>query len=339
MKYLLLRLPYTLESGKIRGMNRSSSNQTSVPKLSRFFNFLCMASIVGIWPRFIEPYLLTITRKTLCLSHDFPSFKGLKVLHFADLHFSAATSKKFLDKILKASRDFAPDIVIFSGDFICRAVLENEEKLIQFLNGFSARLGCFAVLGNHDYDAFVSVDNQGIYNVSSKGSSLLKKGLIRLFNPIKLQKKRADKLKEVGKHQELLQLLKKTPFQLLDNETIVLKEANITGLGEYMVGDTHPEVAYRNYDAALPGIAIVHNPDAIPQILQYPSQLILCGHTHGGQINVPILWKNFTLIEHQEWCYGEFAFKNKRAFVSRGVGGVVPLRLFSPPELVFYELT
>jgi hypothetical protein len=71
----------------------------------------------------------------------------------------------------------------------------------------------------------------------------------------------------------------------------------------------------------------------------YPNSLVLCGHTHGGQVNLPWMWKKFTLMENIQYKQGLHALGNGRlAYISRGVGSVLTFRWFAPPEIVCITL-
>lgn len=273
---------------------------------------------------------------------DVPGLKNdVKIAAFSDLHLNAETKDSFLKKLSSQINAFQPDIIFFLGDFLCDGEIENRKRLVDFLNEFSPPLGAFAVLGNHDYAEPVSLNSAGDYDVSSKKSHL-KKVFQRLFNKIVLTGKVTKRASEVKEHQELKALLKETPFTLLNNETVKVNakgyRLNVTGLGEYVLGRAKPEIAFKNFEPKYPGIVLVHNPDMIPHLEKYPGNLILSGHTHGGQVNLPWIWKKLTLMEHARFKKGLVNEGNKTVFVSRGVGSVKPFRWNAPPELIKIQL-
>ena len=151
-----------------------------------------------------------------------------------------------------------------------------------------------------------------------------------------------EKAKKVRPHQELVELLKETPFKLLDNTTKVIpikKSAlNLIGIGEKMMGKCLPERAFEGYDRRYPGIVMAHNPDCISKLSSYPGDVILCGHTHGAQVNLPFLWKKFMLLENMKFKRGLFKEKEKWVYVNRGVGSTMPFRWFSIPEITTITL-
>ena len=114
---------------------------------------------------------------------------------------------------------------------------------------------------------------------------------------------------------------------------------NVCGLGEYILGRSLPEIAFRDYDSRYPGIILAHNPDATPHLKNYPGQVILCGHTHGSQINLPWFAKKFTLLENPQYNRGLFKISdNKWMYVNRGIGSLLPFRWFASPELTLLTL-
>lgn len=317
--------------------------EKKIPHVSDIlWNAWCIASILGIWPRFIEPNLLFSTALTLGVSKLPKDLNGLKILQFSDLHVSSATPDHFVEKLIKKIQSFQPDLILFTGDFLCYSKLTGKEKLHYLLNSLSAPFGCFAVLGNHDYQQTVSINDFGEYDIQEAPQSLIKKGFSRIFSHTVLKKITTERAKAVPPNQELLIALKDTPFTLLENETktIPIKNSflNITGLGEYTLGRSIPEAAFKDYQPDYPGIVLLHNPDGFPLLHNYPGNLVLCGHTHGGQINLPWLWKKFTVLENMKFKKGLFDLDGKWLYVSRGVGSVMPFRWFAPPEIVTITL-
>jgi predicted MPP superfamily phosphohydrolase len=97
-------------------------------------------------------------------------------------------------------------------------------------------------------------------------------------------------------------------------------------------------LAFQGYDNNLPGIILVHNPDAFTQLKAHPGHLILAGHTHGAQINLPWFRNRFCRLENPRYKRGLFQEDGKMMYVSRGLGAVFPLRFNAPPEIVSMTL-
>jgi len=198
-------------------------------------------------------------------------------------------------------------------------------------------------LGNHDYASFLSVNSEGQYDIQEvdRKNSIIR-AFSRLSQHIFLKKSCTTHALNVPHHKELIQLIKETSFELLDNRTkfIPIKESgiNLTGLGEYMAGQVKPDIAFQGFHENAPGIILLHNPDGAPLLLNSPGDLILAGHTHAAQVNLPWFRSKFLLCEHPEWRYGLHAVGNKWLFVSSGLGGILPFRWRAIPEVTLVTL-
>lgn len=303
----------------------------------------CIFSGIGIWPRYIEPLLLETNHLVLSISHLPKELTGLKILHFSDLHWNSQFSSFFKRKLIRKINALTPDLILFTGDFLCRSKLEHPEELKKILKSLKAKVGCFAVLGNHDYARFVTVNSEGDYDVEIPSlTSNICKGFKRLFQPVSLTKHVTAQAQQVGQHAELIALLSETPFQLLNNITkqVAYHKSwiNICGLEEYSLGRFNPIEAFRNYDARYPGIVLSHNPDTFQILKHYPGDLILSGHTHGGQVNLPGLWKRFTRIENLQFKHGLKVVGKKWAYINRGISSVMKFRWFAMPELTLLTI-
>ncbi len=299
--------------------------------LGKILDILSIASVVGIWPRFIEPYYLTETNLDLALPGLDKSLDGLRILQFSDLHLHSGVPDFYLKKITNKIKKNSPDVVVFTGDFLCYSVISDKDRLKSFLNSISAPLGCFAIFGNHDYATTVSVRTNGDYDIVEN----IEKGLERLFHAPPKERKITERASNVETHEGLIELLKETPFELLDNRSKLLKgKLNICGLGEYMLGKCLPKKAFEEYDNIYPGIILAHNPDCVARLHGYPGDLILCGHTHGSQVNLPWLWKRLLLVENTKFKRGLIKEHEKWVYVNRGVGSTMPFRVFSFPEIL-----
>lgn len=304
-----------------------------------FWEAWCFFSILGIWPRHIEPRLLSVTKLYLPIANLTPELNGLKILQISDLHIHKEFPEHFLKKIISKINKLEPDLIVFTGDFLCRSNLDVPHRLKHFLCSLKSKIGNYAVLGNHDYSQFVTLRESGEYDVEkpSHKDSDVKKGFKKLFGSKYHLKRVAPLVKQIPLHNELTNLLSETSFKLLHNETTLtpIKGTfiNISGMGEYTLGKTDIEKTYHSYRKEYFGMTLVHNPDAVPLMHSTPGEIVLCGHTHGGQVNLPYMWKKFTYMEHPEFKRGLKKIGNKWIYINRGLGSVFPFRWFSLPEI------
>jgi predicted MPP superfamily phosphohydrolase len=301
----------------------------------------CTLSVAGIWPRFIEPKMLKVSK----LSFDFPTLKPLKVIHLTDLHFHEKMNLSFLRKIAARVRIEEPDLLVFTGDFICFSRLEKENVLKDFLLQLKARYGSFCTFGNHDYASYVTRNRQGDYVVAKPINPLMGffKGMRTLFSANERIGTISEEASVVGHHERLVSLLRESNFTVLENQTVTFDFGlNLVGLGDYAAGKFNPERAFSQYDKRLPGLVLSHNPDTFPLLAAYPGELVLAGHSHGEQIHFPgplrALSKRLTRLENPHLARGLISNGNKKLYVSRGLGCHKPLRFLSPPEMVVMTL-
>jgi len=306
------------------------------------WTLFCIATGIGIWPRFVEPNLVFTKKFTLTLDSLPKNWKPLHILHFSDLHLNRNTKNLFLKKILKKIQALKPDLIVCSGDFLCSPKQSDTKRLSLFLSKLKAPLGCFTVLGNHDFSLPITLNQNGEYAVESKHSADPIRGLKRLFFAKTPKGLTTCSVKSVTPDPKLIDICKQNHITLLDNENKAIAwqghHLNICGIGDHMSGRCNLNKAFENYDDSHPGIILTHNPDAIPYIKDYPGDIILCGHTHGGQINLPTIWKRIMLLENPQFKRGLFNLGKKKAYVNRGLGSTFPFRLFAPPELALITI-
>ncbi len=310
--------------------------------MSLLVDFLSIASVVGLWPRFIEPKMVSISELTWNLHQSQAHLDNLTIVHLSDLHFHKGVSQKFLDKVVRRICRKRPDLILFTGDFICYSHLEDEERLKKFLSRLEAPLGCFCIFGNHDYSKYVSRNSEGLYDLVPPPNPMggVLKGLRTIFFPVKIINGVTEAVHAIEPHEKLCALLRETPFRLLENATVTLPIGlNISGLGDMALGRCRPETAFAGYNRAYPGIILSHNPDTFPQLLDYPGEWILSGHTHGEQIHFPWpKWLNrisqkLARLENREYTRGLFSVGDKKLYVNRGLGCHKPFRFCSIPEI------
>lgn len=132
--------------------------------------------------------------------------------------------------------------------------------------------------------------------------------------------------------------LAETGIRLLANEGVLLRDdLYLAGLDDIRFGRADAALALRGKPAGAAGIVVVHNPDAIPRLP--PVELVLCGHTHGGQIVLPGVGPLVTSSAYGRRFAQGWVSAPMPAYVTRGLGVTgLPLRLNCPPELTLFEL-
>lgn len=319
-----------------------STLKNSTAFIERLWDLWCIASVVGIWPRFIEPRLLLTSYHSIPIGQLPRELEGLKIVQISDLHLSPYVSQSFLDRCTKRIQSLQPDLIVFTGDVLSYSMLTEPDRLKAFLSTLQAPLGTYAIFGNHDYAEYVSLGKDGRFRKVQSHLPAIMRGLARLFAMKDTGEEGAIVRSPIGELDELKALLAASGVHLLHNETIQIGKKgaliNLTGLGDYMTGHCQPAQAFSHYDPRYPGIVLSHNPDSYDMLEHYPGDLLLFGHTHGGQVNLPYIWKRVTPIKNKLFKSGLFHIDNRYLYVNRGLGATFPFRWFAPPEIAVLEL-
>ncbi len=270
-------------------------------KKSIEISFLLIISLILLWSRFVEPNVLRIKKYDFFVGNKntVTETNKLKVAVFSDLHTGVFTNEKTIRKIVKRINHLDPDLVIIPGDFVYFAKAQNLERYLGELENIEAPT--LAVLGNHDYG---KKDNDLSRDISS---ALRSNGILMLDNSIKELNINNKKIEVAG----LADIWTAEP--------------------DYTILNTLPEES----DLSL---LLAHNPDTAYEIIEKNPEakkfdLMLSGHTHAGQIRIPLLYKYIIPTEHN-LDKGFYNISDQNVFVTAGIGSSgLPMRLFNFPEI------
>lgn len=148
---------------------------------------------------------------------------------------------------------------------------------------------------------------------------------------------------------DLTRLLNESGIVILDNENkrLALKNDYI-----HLIGIDDPNSGYHNLEKAFLGvkdgalkILLAHSPEIIHELKDKKADLVLAGHTHGGQIEIPFIRPFWVPTkDHGKYSGGSFIisplnFPRYYLYVTRGVGtGLLPIRFNCPPEITLIKL-
>jgi predicted MPP superfamily phosphohydrolase len=203
------------------------------------------------------------------LSPDVPE---LTILHISDTHMTASKRKMagFLED-LPDELDGPPDLVIATGDMIDDDT--GIDPLVKSLSGVRARLGRFYVLGSHDY--FQSTV-RGFVNG-------LKKFYSGPRQPLRTKRADVERLEEGLRSDGWVSLSNATEFVTSGSQRV-----RITGMDDPVLGRHRSDHLGRGPDDAL-AIGVLHTPELLSLWANKGYDLVLAGHTHGGQVRVPFV--------------------------------------------------
>ncbi|HVB08783.1 MAG TPA: metallophosphoesterase [Bacillota bacterium] len=134
--------------------------------------------------------------------------------------------------------------------------------------------------------------------------------------------------------------LERHGYRVLDNVGELWRGIWVAGTDDAHRGRPNLAAALAGAPPGVPRLLLTHSPELFPQAVAAGVDLALAGHTHGGQVRVPLVGALMTASRlGRRYVMGEYREGRSLLFVSRGIGTVhLPLRLFCPPEIAIFKL-
>ncbi|MDP9361001.1 MAG: metallophosphoesterase [Acidobacteriota bacterium] len=142
---------------------------------------------------------------------------------------------------------------------------------------------------------------------------------------------------------EIVNVLRAHGVRFLTNDAVMLARGAarlpLVGIDEVYRGSPDVDRAFAGLDPGKPCLAISHHPDVVDIIRGQRIDLLLCGHTHGGQIRFPFFGAVVVPSRHEsELAAGFHRIGPVLLYVSRGIGAIPPLRILCRPEVATFVL-
>jgi len=275
-----------------------------------------------------EPYRPVFKRHRLPLPASWP--EGLSIVHISDLHV-----RRHDQRLLRAQREalqhMTPDLLCVTGD-VCEKV-EDIPLLVDVLASARPRLGTFVVLGNHEHNA----------PAPAQLREQRQRGLLRLIGPfLRLVAPRVRSDGEEEGH-AMADALRAAGISVLHNEGVRITK---NGRSLWIAGCDSAWAGHADMQAAVDGrrpgeacLALIHEPDLAFEAESQGADLILAGHTHGGQVRFPLIGAPYTLrLDPRIGIAAGFQrLEAGLLHITAGLGHTIPLRFGCPPEVVWMD--
>ncbi len=284
-------------------MTKAVSPRTGLPLSRRAFLAMGAGAAAGmaLYAGEISRHELLLERQTIRIRGLAEAFAGLRIVQFSDIHFAEYTEPFFVEHVVSEVNRLRPDIVLITGDFLTMAPIEKgrAEKYAPIVAGLVGKLQCphrYGVLGNHDW----------MVNADMLTEALAAVGIPLLRNS-------------------------NLPFER-DGARFWIAGIMDALSWESDIPKSLPVHAQRDRE---PVILMAHEPDVLPAVARLNAvDLMLSGHTHGGQVRLPFLPPMMLPPLGKRFVEGHFQLGRTQLYVNRGLGTVgVPFRFRCPPEL------
>lgn len=254
------------------------------------------------YPLFLEGRWLETTHTRIELAG---LQRPLRLLHLSDLHLGKHPTVEQLEQVARTAVAEKPDLICLTGDYVDGhfALGQPLERVIRILLHAAP---VYAVMGNHD---------GGLWAAERTGD--------RSSEPVRRRLEQGGAIVLHNRWQRI---------------TVRDQELLLVGLGDLWSREDDAESAFRAAPAGLPTVVLVHNPDTKDRIAQRPWQLLLAGHTHGNQVNLPFYEESWATVRDTRFISGHHHWNGRQLFINRGVGGVWGVRFRSRPEISILEL-
>ncbi|MBI5023220.1 MAG: metallophosphoesterase [Candidatus Magasanikbacteria bacterium] len=276
-------------------------------KIAPIIIFLSIAGL--IYSGYIEPQWIKIREQKIETNK---LNEEVKVAVIGDWHFRPFKGENFAKRAIAKVAELKPDLILMTGDFLFFDDLPDFENDLRALGGLAKIAPTYTVLGNHDY-GIVFPDESFLYTDS---------------------------------HREITKILEDSGIHVLSDEqkkvTIKGEEIILAGFDEYWRKVRYPEKTTKGLDkiSALK-IGISHHPDIAFEKVAENLDLVVAGHTHGGQVRLPLIGAigdAESLMAKDD--YGKYLPNHQpQIFNTVGIGESGPhLRFWNRPEIALLRI-
>jgi uncharacterized protein len=256
---------------------------------------------MGLDAFWLEPASLAVNDYTLTVAGAKAAhLDGLRIVVITDLHAgSPYIDAGKIRRVVTLANAQHPDLILLAGDYWRGTFLGADmpmPEVAALLKPLKAKLGVYAVLGNHD----------------------------NWHGPVETQR-----------------ALEAAGIPVLENRSVTIRRGADTialaGIGDDFSHHSDPLSALA--EVHQPALCLTHSPDIFPG-LPGTCVLLIAGHTHGGQVNLPLIGRLFVPSRYgQHYASGFYNERGHALFVSTGIGtSILPIRFREPPEISVLDI-
>lgn len=233
----------------------------------------------------------------------------LRIVHLSDLHASPAVPLEWLAEVFRLALAEQPDAICLTGDYVTSGTTVDMGLYRKLLRSVAEKVPVFACMGNHDGGKWGK--RSGRRESSQAIRTLLAEAGVRVLHNT--------------------------------NEEVVVAgvRAQFVGLGDLWAKEFDPRRAFESLPRQPDCLRVTlsHNPDSKAILQYYHWELLLCGHTHGGQVVIPGYGPPILPIMDRAFAQGLHPYEGRRVYVTRGIGGVYGgVRFYCRPEISVLDL-
>ena len=246
----------------------------------------------------VETDWLQLKRVSIPIAGLPTGLDGLVIVLMSDFHLYPHTRIELIRQAVAMANECHPDLVILGGDYVLRTP-DSIFALAPALAQLNPRLGIFAILGNHDHWKGVETVEAGL---TGSGITVLRN--------------RGLALDVTGRSQVFL-----------------------AGVDDGWVGKNDLDAALQGRPQNATTIVLMHEPDFADEWFDNPQiHLQLSGHSHGGQVRLPLLGSPFLPPYGRKYDKGLYRVGSLPLYTTVGVGVTAPIRVNCPPEVTQIRL-
>jgi uncharacterized protein len=233
--------------------------------------------------------------------------RGVRILHLSDFHASPVVPFSLIENAVDLGLEAKPEVICLTGDFVTDTTPFDEAAYARILRRLSGAAPTFATLGNHDGGRWAA-------SVGGLKDTTAVQALLRVAN-----------------------------VPLLHNRSEVVRvhdqSIRFAGVPDLWSGEVDGDRAFANVPVDDPAILLAHNPDTKDALTDRPWDLMLSGHTHGGQVVLPILGERFVPVRDKRFVAGLKQWNGRQVYITRGVGNIDGVRVNCRPEVTVLDIT